>query len=546
MGEHFPASVKILMMQVHPEWTKHFSHHTPGCPLLIRPAPDGEAMLVPLPMPRQLWRAPFASVVEEHVESLLVVDLNGRGPGVVVTEPGLSLAFDQAIHRTRNYQTLHILSITTDFRVSLLDLIRSIPAALRDEVHTLHLADLTCRPRLQGPVVTLVGSLTPEDFPKVRVLVLEINQCTTFLELGHAFPLLRSLQVTDTSVSGWEHMSVCGGLQDLCVLAQQLLFSQDLMTHLSHFTHLRRLMLSGGRMPPQQFRELQTLRDLHSLSLLVPNLYNYQLDQLAQHLQQLRVLHLNSREVLVLPENLSELCELIAPDSTVMNSAFMIVNLAMLGTDSPNLNPNLVPDSLQHLCVCYHQLSRYVGCPKLLYLHLQLPTSEFWDTQQAALMDLLRQGTCWEQLQTLIILPSVSDIHAMTDGEVIVNHGDFFYVAEMLQVLASRPRQIKHATLMVSHDTESSELAVEALCDMPSLCSVTLAAVKVSMTQLRRLANLPHMRVVELIAVSGISGDDVEAVRGEHKYGPIRLLWRDLSALTEMCWSPSKIYWQSV
>lgn len=541
------------MTEVGPEWRKIMSPSLPSPPNLIVPTFSGDLMRRRLPLQRQLYRRPYASQLADNADSLLVVDVNCEGE-----IDGLNTAYDEVFERCRERLPVHILSLTGGNKLSLTQLIQTVPEPLCKSVHTLHIAqgpDPVYSPTSEG--LHFIWAIPPSCFPEVTTLIVDGQVYVDLIKLAILFPKLTSLQVSQAQyIIAWDRLDDNTCLRDLSIrfLFGNQIFHDNIVT----FTQLKRLRIvyDQGSLGEEVTEGIYTLTRLCSLCLDVSHTETEceeVLDKIAEHNTALQALHLPRLESrIAVPSRMDGLQQLIVPIDAVIPHTSRVTQLAMRRNPEDldaRAFPSVAPKNLLEGSISYEQILTFINCDHLQVLLLKPHSASFTREQHVHMMGVMerirnRNGKVWPHLHTLIILPEQYEVKTLVAQGRVGFERDGEYLTDLIGALGRSVRPLRHVTLFMRASKDSVQ-AVDMLFHLTSLSSVTLVKVDVTVSQLRRLVNLPHMGIIELIAVEGLLMHEVKEVRKEIGVRPIRILMRqDMKVFKEQLWTPSQIYWR--
>lgn len=361
-------------------------------------------------------------------------------------------------------------------------------------------------------------------------------------------PNLTSLHTTEARATGWHHLSKLTKLRDLRVTSRSVLglISMDMMLDevvCGSLTALTSLALMGVGHASAMYMAATTVTGLVCLSLRLScaqhlsgmwEVFQCQLalERVAVNNPALRRLELEANRLLRIPSTWTQLTSVMVLHSTPVPSLPSIAEAVVRWASSSPTYPvtlHPLPSDLLRLDVCYGALRSALDCCGLTRLIWTPHVQEFPAVQQTALLALVASQNAWTSLRSLQVLPArARGSWVLTESSVEVRR-HCRYSVQLLTLLASRPTcVISHVTLFqrCSHTFG----AVEALCLMTSsLEKVTLVKMGVTVAQLRQLAHMPHMRLIELIGPTLLTRHQFESVRTEVK--GVRLLWRSVEVL---------------
>lgn len=255
-----------------------------------------------------------------------------------------------------------------------------------------------------------------------------------------------------------------------------------------------------------------------------------------------RMLHLelDTHPLLLIPDTLTDLQSVMVLHTTrvppLPTIREVVVRRMRTASSSWPLWPR--PPNITALQTPYDELPLAVACEQLEELTWRPHSQEvFSDQNQVVLLACVSMASTWPALKMVAILPRRINGHWMLESEVdlcrlpLKRH--CLHSAQLLAALATRPACAIERVCVFQRSSHDFG-AIAALCSMLSLTSVTLVKMRVTRTQLRRLVDLPRMRIVELVGVSKVTLKEVGRVRAELLAAgrtDLSVLWREMACV---------------
>lgn len=514
-----------------------------------------------MPRQRRLSELPTADM-SDYNESVLVVDCDAGGHAECLLDV-VAGAFEAL---ASGYKPLHTVSLTCGCNpligkggCKLFSAVWSQRIGLHPafaSVHTLHLSG----GRLKSPNPTT--AIQHGHFPGVRRLILERFNDLSFSHLLAVFPDLESLQISDLHyVTGYDHLVLFSRLVDFSSsLSSSYVDNWRLVAGIRGCSSLQRLHLQLGSLSPSMCETLCSLTSLRGLSVGFSHfegddevdhiVHDAMITQLPSSLTSLRWVACLVEYAVQTQSHWTCLQQLHVRDSATIpaSSASSLKRLVLepcAGYTRPPLHrPSQQFPNLVNLAAPYNQLIS-LDCPKITTLDVHPPgmttpaTSCASHAESIGVLTGRLQAGAWRDLTILAICPEACF--------GVTCHGLYNeFVGEFLEMLADRLKCLHRITLFT--EFSDNDRAINALCRMPSLATITLVATRISLQQLRCLVALASMETIELVGAEVVNdlkvSANLETVRAQLRPGTQILLREGLESLAERYWSPSKIEWQ--
>lgn len=433
------------------------------------------------------------------------------------SEEQSTLMVDKVAAVADHMQTLHV-QPTKVFRMLCISLtplvanrlLMSLPATITASLHTLVLDSLE----------TLVH-IPPSMPPLLHTTTLDLTSCVVDMyDLGTAFPRATSLSLSSCELGRVQGLTAMTGLQTLRIqqhLSYPPLCDLPTLAAIEQLTWLSSVGLRGfgpsGCTALSGFTQLTSLEfssDLSTGQISIATLARQSL-----HTGLLRCLRLvnlyNVLPVVTVPPEFGHLTVLKVSYNTPVPLLDSIHTLVIEDRDNmqfameKDLGP--LPARLKDLRAPYNTLLRAVACADLEQVSWSSFAQGFSLSDHVCLLRHVYSGA-WPVLERVLILHRPFEAyHLPQANQVFVEHEVFS--SQLLQALCHSDRPIRHVTL---HQSQFGPGLVMALCSK-QLRSVTLMVMKVTVTDLERLVEIPTMQLLELVEVVGLTPAQLEDLR---------------------------------
>lgn len=189
-----------------------------------------------------------------------------------------------------------------------------------------------------------------------------------------------------------------------------------------------------------------------------------------------------------------------------------LTHFETLGSNSP-LN---LPSSLTSASLPAQDLLSLRGCSRLRHLSWFMDSSNDFEFLQELLPCL---DEMWPDLTRMCITPSCDEWNGgwpfNSSWHIILGHDH--PAARVLQRFASRavPRALEHLTFMQHTQRYANAGVFTAIRQLTSLRSLVLVRMDVPLFQLRRLAAMPALELIDLVNVTGVTSENYASVQRE-------------------------------
>lgn len=488
---------------------------------------------------------PTRSHLVDGSQSQLTIDLDASSTHDVGPEMAAAARY---LEGCKPLHTLTILGNHDRIQLVLFQLQPPLSSSLQTLILVREYAEVSAMKLLQlGPLI-LYHSIPTLTNLKMRRTLLD----PTLLPI--LCPNLRSLHAADfttnwTTDNVWEHLTGLRNLQDLSMTSRIGYLDQHVLDIVPLLVGLTRLSLMGTNTGSMYaaVADLTSLQHLILRRALTAAFSTFSgdimwmdlgcqdlLNQTAENNPTLQLLDLDAHPYLVIPTQFTSLVKLTISHTTAVPPLASLRHLMLRRMQTYHTYPPLsdLPSGITSLHTPYDELSAALRCRDLRDLTWR-PHAEgdFPDDHQETFMAHVRQDVAWPALRRVASLPERE--HGRWAFTEVAHPGLRMHCkhsAELLTELASREDcGIERVILFQrsSHDFN----AIRALIIMPSLTSVTLVRMKMSVTQLRQLAQKPSMQVIELIGITRLTKRQFQSVRAEITGLLPLLLWREMSCI---------------